>query len=86
MMRALPISDVPSQKINTMFASKAHRTFRVQRNPQLSAFSNIKSKDSKAFDDFRSGFELQTSDDGINFKKLDASTFKASKKTTPNNI
>ncbi len=73
------INKVPPQAINKNI-SKNHAGFRVLRNTGIPAVANSKDKHSKAFEKSITGIELQRSDDGINFKKLNTSTSTTSNK------
>ena len=69
------IGDVPPQTFNNMRPSKNQTTYRIHRNAEIPDVANNKDKHAKAFDN-NPGIELQQSDDGINFKKLNTSTSK----------
>ncbi len=72
------IGDVPFQELKSSSVSKTRAFSRPIQNSIISATAFSKDKYSSAFEETRPGFELQTSDDGANFKKQNASTIKSS--------
>lgn len=71
------IGDVPAQELKSSNDSKTRASYRSPQNQIISASASSNDKYSVAFDKTRPGFELKTSDDGMNFKKKDVSSAKS---------
>jgi len=72
------IGDVSSRELKSSKVTQTRAIYRPLQKTIISSTAYSKDKYSGAFDETRPGFELQTSEDGANYKKTDATISKSS--------